>query len=142
MAQTQDEIINNLKKSGQRITKIRTLIIGLFIGSNLPLSAREILNVLEKMQKGVNKTTVYRELEFLVNQDIVKDLDFGDGKKRYELQDNSKHHHHIICINCKRVEDVDLELDLHDEEEKITKSKNFKVLNHSLEFFGLCANCR
>jgi Fur family transcriptional regulator, ferric uptake regulator len=133
------EIINKLKSSGHRITKVRSLIVELFINGDQPLSVQDILDTLEKLNLRVNKTTIYRELEFLGREKIVKEIDFLEGKKRYEL--NSKHHHHIICINCKKVEDVDLKMDLHEEEERIGKLKNFKVLSHSLEFFGLCTNC-
>lgn len=142
MADIHSGIISNLKDSGQRITKVRTQIVELFTKSNLPLSAQEILEDLETRGLKVNKTTVYREIDFLTAQKIIKDLDFGDGKKRFELYDDSKHHHHIICLNCKAIEDVDLKLDLQDEENRISKQKNFQVLNHSLEFFGLCSNCK
>lgn len=141
MVQKPGQIITNLKNSGHRITKARSLIVEIFGNSKTPQSAFDILNHLKVKNAQVNKTTVYRELEFLTVQGIIKEVDFGEGKKRYELDDDTTHHHHIICINCRKVEDVDLKIDLEDEEKRIAKMKNFKVLNHSLEFFGLCGNC-
>lgn len=136
-----EEVINKIRSKGHRITKVRGLVAELFINSSEPLTAQDLILGLETLGLKVNKTTVYRELTFLLNTEIIKGIEFGDGVKRYELL-QEEHHHHVICINCKKVEDVDLAMDLEKEEAKISKDKNFKILNHSLEFFGLCANCR
>lgn len=136
-----EEVINKIRSKGHRITRVRGLVAELFINSSEPLTAQDLISGLHAMEMKVNKTTVYRELTFLLNNGIVKAVDFGDGTKRYELA-GDEHHHHLICINCKKVEDVDLNMDLDKEEAKIAKEKNFKILNHSLEFFGLCSSCQ
>ena len=115
-------------------------MVALLVKAQAPLAALDILQVLEKKKLQVNKTTVYRELDFLGENNIVQEVEFGDKKKRYEISD--KHHHHVVCVQCKRVEDVDLEKDLDMEERKIAKQKGYKIINHSLEFFGLCAKCK
>lgn len=136
-----EEVIDKIRSKGHRITKVRGLVAELFINSSEPLTAQDLILGLDTLGLKVNKTTVYRELTFLLTAGIIKSIDFGDGVKRYELL-QEQHHHHLICINCKKVEDVDLTMDLEKEEAKISKDKNFKILNHSLEFFGLCINCR
>ena len=88
----------------------------------------------------VNKTSVYRQIEVLLGIKLIKEVDFGDGKKRYERVDLG-HHHHLVCDNCKSVSDVTMEKDLEAVEKKIKKLKGFKVQRHSLEFFGLCKKC-
>ncbi len=136
-----EEVINKIRSKGHRITKVRGLVAELFINSSEPLTAQDLILGLETLGLKVNKTTVYRELTFLLDNQIIKAIEFGDGVKRYELL-QEQHHHHIICVNCKKVEDVDLTTDLEKDEAKIAKEKNFKILNHSLEFFGLCSDCR
>lgn len=135
------DILQRLKSKGHRITKARSEIIQVLLADKNPLSVVELATKLQ--QKGIkaNKTTLYRELEFLLFEKIVKEIQFGENKKRYELTDSS-HHHHLVCINCKMVEDIDLVNDLSKQEETIKKNRNFKVMNHSLEFFGLCKNCQ
>ena len=88
----------------------------------------------------VNKTSVYRQIEVLLGIKLIKEVDFGDGKKRYERVDLG-HHHHLVCDSCKSVSDVTMEKDLEAVEKKIKKLKGFKVQRHSLEFFGLCKKC-
>ncbi len=136
-----NDILKQLREQGSRMTKTRNFIVAVFQNNNLPLAELEIRERLAKQGIKVNKTTVYRELEHLKSKNIIKDVDFGDGKKRYELNGDD-HHHHLICTNCKKVEEVHVEDDVSHIEQKINQRKNFKIINHSLEFFGLCRNCK
>lgn len=104
-----------------------------------PVSALEIQKKLLQKKITANKTTVYRELSFLKKQNIILELQFGDRTKRYELI--STHHHHIICTNCDKVEDVELKKDLATAEKMIAKNKKFAMIRHSLEFYGVCRAC-
>ncbi|HEX9722647.1 MAG TPA: transcriptional repressor [Candidatus Paceibacterota bacterium] len=132
----EETILKGLREQGHRVTKVRREMVAMLEGAKVPLAAADILKKLD----GVNKTTVYRELEFLVEQNIAQEVEFGDKKKRYEISD--KHHHHVVCVECKQVEDVDLQADLDGVEKKIAKQKGYKIINHSLEFFGLCSSCK
>jgi len=115
-----------------RNTPARRKIIEIFESSKRPLSASLVLRKIK-----VNKTTVYRELETLLNEKIICEVDFGDGIKRYESTKLS-HHHHLVCKICGEIEDVKIN-------EKIlmvyVNQTNFKIENHSIEFFGRCKNC-
>lgn len=136
-----NDIISKLKLEGYRITPARAKIIDIFIKSSSPISAIDLIQDFKKIKIDINKTTIYRELEFLLNKNLIREVEFGEGKKRYELE-MGKHHHHLVCLNCKKVEDVDLEMDLSVEEKKIEKETGFKIDSHSLEFFGFCKDCQ
>jgi Fur family transcriptional regulator, ferric uptake regulator len=131
----EDKVILNLKGSGLRITPIRKSLISFFIKAASPLSVSDILSEIK-----ANKTTIYREIEVLLKSDQLIEIDFADGKKRYELSELA-HHHHLICLKCHLVQDVILEESLKKEENQIKSSKNFKVMKHNLEFFGYCQKC-
>ncbi len=135
------EIISKLRLGGHRITPIRSRIIDLFIKAQSPISATDLIESFKKSDAKVNKTTIYRELDFLVSENLIRSIEFGEGRKRYELASDS-HHHHLVCLKCKKIEDVDLKTDLSDEELIIEKNTGFKIESHSLEFFGYCKNCR
>ena len=100
-----------------------------------------ISEILERMEGSIDETTVYRTLDALKDKKIVRLLDFQHGHGEYELAD-AKHHHHLVCVQCRKVEDIVLKTDLADEEKRIARGKKFKILDHSLEFFGLCAKCQ
>lgn len=138
--QTSNDILKNLKSKGHKNTRAREAIIEILVKSRTPLSIPEILDLLAKLSLKPNKTTVYREIDFLKDQNLVKEIEFGDGKKRYEI--SSEHHHHIICVNCHSIKDIPMEKELNAKEMKIIKKLGYKPIGHSLEFFGLCQRCQ
>jgi Fur family transcriptional regulator, ferric uptake regulator len=112
---------------------IKQKILNLLENSDLPVSVPDIL-----VKVKANKTTVYRELDQFLSDGLVKEVEFGDGKKRYEIE--KSHHHHLVCKNCGKIEDIEI-----NEKSLLTKIKtksNFKIENHSIEFFGLCNLCQ
>jgi Fe2+ or Zn2+ uptake regulation protein len=134
------DILKQLKSQGTKLTEARSLLIRIFEKHALPQTEMELREKLAKAGIVVNKTTVYRELAYLKDKKIIHQIDFGDDKKRYELKTHN-HHHHIVCTNCKQVDEVHIDHDVGEIEKKIRKHKRFIVKSHSLEFFGLCRDC-
>jgi Fur family ferric uptake transcriptional regulator len=136
-----DGIIEMLRGGGHRITKVRRSLVSIFAVSSRPLSVPELQPLL--LQKGlpVNKTTVYRELEFLLSNKIISELDLLDGAKRYELLLPDHHHHHLVCTKCGTIQCVEMHNDLDELEERISQTYQFRVRSHVLEFFGFCSRC-
>jgi Fe2+ or Zn2+ uptake regulation protein len=133
-------LLVRLKDSGCRITRTRRAALEVLTGSRVLLSADDLRQALAGSGLKVNKTTVYRELSFLKGRGILHEIHFGDGTVRYRICPDT-HHHHVICLNCKRAEAVALGGALEELEAEIGRSKGFRVLHHSLEFFGLCPDC-
>ena len=48
---------------------------------------------------------------------------------------------HVICIKCKKIVDPDLE-SLEEMTKEVSSETDFKILNHRLDFFGICSDCR
>jgi Fe2+ or Zn2+ uptake regulation protein len=134
-------VVSHLRESGFKVTKYRVALVELFENYTEPLSVGEIVDRLASSTLYPNKTTLYRELDFLVGAGLVREIDLGDSRKRYELYAR-EHHHHLVCKQCERIEDVVLEEDIVLMERKIAKMRNFEVKSHMLEFFGLCSHCR
>ncbi len=130
-----------MTKNNTRTTPIRTAILEILSKIKKPLTTQEILCALDKKNINANKTTVYRQLESLKKNHLVNEVHFNDRNTRYEINEEGSHHHHLVCIKCKKVDDISLPEDLHDQEKIVLKKNNFKVLQHYLEFFGLCKNC-
>ena len=66
------QVIEYLKVKGNRITKIRKSVIDIFHKATTPLSIQDVLNELRNLNLFPNKTTAYREIEFLLMQGVIK----------------------------------------------------------------------
>ena len=135
-------ILAELREGGYRLTPARRAIVQVLCDARAPLGAPDIIGLMASMGKGVNKTTVYRELEFLKTQRLVAEVLVGDGLRRYELMPAGNHHHHLVCNECSAVECVEVESCVGEDVRQIEKKSDFKVTDHSLKFFGLCAKCK
>ncbi len=136
-----ESIIESLRSRGFRITKVRRGVLEMLTSASQPLSAPEILQLIKNTLPNVNKTTIYRELDFLTSEGIVSEIDILEGMKRYEIATASHHHHHLVCTDCNSIQCVEMENDLDELEQKIRARHNFTVQSHVLEFFGHCSRC-
>lgn len=109
--------------------------------SPVPASAHEVMEVLKQKNVRTDLATIYRTLDLFGELGLVEKIQFGDKTARYELTaGQTHHHHHLICDNCGKVEDIPL-----DEKVltgQIEEKSKFKVDRHSLEFFGMCVKCQ
>lgn len=87
--------------------------------------------------------TVYRSMHLLESMGMVKRFDFGEGGARFELlaEGDDGHHHHLVCIHCADIVEIE-ECLLRDLEEGIAVRNGFKAVTHKLEFFGVCPRCQ
>lgn len=118
-----------------RQTTFHKHILTLLNSSQAPLSVSEIL---EKVP--ANKTTIYRQLNSLIQHRLVQATRFTDRKVRYEPA-NRTHHHHLVCTKCDQVSDISLPLELVPSAQQVASRNRFLIQDHYLEFFGLCQNC-
>ncbi|MBP2674424.1 MAG: Fur family transcriptional regulator [Deltaproteobacteria bacterium] len=87
----------------------------------------------------IGTVTVYRTLRLLARMGYAKELDFGDGARRYE-SNLSSHHDHLVCTACGTViefEDPDIEK----LQDLVTRRHGFQPAAHRLEIFGRCRKC-
>jgi len=134
------KLIENIKAIGGRVTKTRTAVLDCLLTSKQPLAAAVILERLKKKQISVNRTTVYREIAFLVEHNFVREVRLLGQASLFELAQG--HHHHLICTRCDCVKTIAMGDHLHEQEQKIGRKEKFEITGHSLEFYGLCDKCR
>jgi len=135
-----DTFSSQLRHAGFRMTKVRLAILKFLIDQHCALSAQDMLALLSKQRLKPNISTIYRELQFLTVRDIAQEVVFKDGVIRYELREGA-HHHHLVCNACDTVEPIEMEKHLEAVEKSIHQNQKFRVLSHSLEFYGICAGC-
>ncbi len=124
-------------------TVIRKNIIDCFKKSKYPLSYEDLIDYLKKKKIDFNRSTVFRNLNYLTENNFLIKVNFGDGKIRYELKEKD-HHHHVICRKCKKVYDFydhDLDKIIRKLEKKLTRKNKIRIDSHQFEFFGQCQKC-
>ena len=133
-----EDLRGKLSEHGYKMTPQRKEILQIFVDHSdyHHMSAEDVYGILREKKSEIGLATVY--LGILVR------MEFGDGCARYELSTadpNIHHHHHLICLKCKKV--IEFEEDLLDElEADIAKKSGFQILNHEVKFFGYCSECR
>lgn len=122
-----------------RTTKARTIITDIISSAPTPVDAASILAQVQQKDPSINRATVFRTLNKLVEEGAATKVDFGEGRARYESA--SHHHHHLICTKCNSIEAVDI-CQAEEVIAQAAQSKNFTVTSHKLEYFGVCHRCK
>lgn len=127
-----------IKNGGMKLTPRRKAIIRIFIEAGKHLSPEEVWGELQKLFDRCGLPGVYRNLEGLAECGVLTRVQISDRKKHYGLCPigPDHHHHHVICIECGKVEDIRE----HGRDES-PKIRGYKVLNHFFQVNGICQDC-
>ena len=88
----------------------------------------------------VSRATVYRTLGLLVEGGFLESLDTGKGELLYEHVLGHRHHDHLVCVECGRIEEFRDER-IEELQREAALRKGFTLLYHDLRLFGRCASC-
>jgi len=137
------DVEEKLRAGEYKLTSRRECILMVLLeNKGRHLSAEEVYNLVKAKTSDVGLATVYRTLELFTEFAVVDSMDFGDGRRRYELRDvASHHHHHLICLKCGEIIEADEDL-LEELEAKVSRQFGFEVHNHELKILGHCRKCR
>lgn len=103
-------------------------------------SAQDIHEILERRGERVGLSTVYRNLQALVESGAVDALRGDDGEVRYR-QCSTGHHHHLVCRHCGRT--IEIEGPTVERWANAEAAKHgFSDVSHVLEIFGTCDACQ
>jgi Fur family ferric uptake transcriptional regulator len=141
---SRDELAINLREKGFRLTPQREKIIDIFY--NLPegehLSAEDLHLILRQDHADISLATSYRTLKLLASLGVLRELDFAEDHKHYELmRDPESPHHHIICAECGATEEFESP-DAFNLSVAIAQQKNYQLLDIQLKLFVVCPSCQ
>jgi Fur family ferric uptake transcriptional regulator len=139
MVSNRDQIKNLLmNKSKPETTKRQQQLLNELKRCTDELSGQELHRKLHNGENTMGLTTVYRNLQALVKQGLIRSRHLPNGEVLYAPVERDIHH--LTCVSCGEttqlkgcpVKTIDLS--------KKT-SNNFELLFHTLEYFGLCQTC-
>ncbi|MCH7584014.1 MAG: transcriptional repressor [Acidobacteria bacterium] len=142
MSQIVDQIADRLG-ADIRLTRGRREVVDALTRARGPLSAAEIHLSLDG---GVPLSSIYRTLTVLTDAEVVALHRSRDGVTRYELAEPLQHHHHhLVCVECGRIEDVQFdepaEIVVHEIVSRVASGRGFRAVSHTLEIEGSCERC-
>ncbi len=127
-----------LRGAGLKATRQRLDLLEVLSKEKRPLSVVELKQKLPT----IDQVTIYRSLEAMCAQYLVRKVDMRGTAVHYELLATRKHHHHVLCSICGMIEDVDACLPKDLAQRVLRGTKNFSEINsHTLEFTGRCKRC-
>lgn len=133
--------LEHIQKAGLRKTAQRDLILEIFLRTEEHLSSEDLYWLVQKKDKSVGHTTVYRTLKLLTDAGLAREVRFGDGKTYYEHHYNLEHHDHMICTDCGKVIEF-FSPELEQLQETMAAKFDFKLTHHNLRILGVCAECQ
>lgn len=134
-----DVIIQKLRDKGHKITPQRLAIARILAESKGHPSVDNIYDQIKKDFPTMSLATVYRNIFLIKSFGEVLELGFPDGSNRYD-GNKPYPHPHVICIQCGKIMDPHLD-SLDDMKKEVAAETNFTILNHRLDFFGICSKC-
>jgi Fe2+ or Zn2+ uptake regulation protein len=132
------ELAELLRERGLRATSQRVVMHRLLRDQARHVSAEELLSEAGEKLPGVSLPTVYATLELFEQLGIVRRVNGGGGTLLWDTRADT--HHHMICRNCGRIEDMETPVDLERARRSAARS-GFKADRAEVVVSGLCREC-
>jgi Fur family transcriptional regulator, ferric uptake regulator len=134
-------ILDTLRQRQFRITPQRKIIIAALTQNDDPqhLTAEEVFVIVQTQSSAVNLATVYRTLNFLVEQGLAQRADLGERGVVYSSLRHGPHIH-LVCRQCGQVIEADAE-PLSALAQQCQQAYGFALNLHHISLPGLCAAC-
>lgn len=144
MEQSEDvvrEVETQCRERGLRLTPTRKRVLEMVIAADGPVKAYDLLDQLKSEQPKAAPPTVYRALEFLLENHFIHRL---ESLNAFVSCFHPSHMHHgqfLICERCQAVIEIH-ESSLQKDLAAIAQRNQFKTTRQVLEIYGTCSSCR
>lgn len=122
-----------------RLTKQRRVILDILKSTDTHPTADWVYTKARRQIKNVSLGTIYRNLNLLTKESLIKKFDFGFGLSRFD--GCMEPHSHLICDACGSILDLPPEknqIDMTDLENKT----GYAISTYEIEFHGICPKCK
>lgn len=127
----------SLKSIGLKATFPRLKILELFENSEIRhLTAEDVYKILINEGMDIGLATVYRVLTQFEQAGLLERHYFESGKAVFEMNEG-KHHDHLVCVNCGRVEEF-YDAEIERRQALIAKERGFTIQEHALYLYVEC----
>jgi Fur family peroxide stress response transcriptional regulator len=135
-----ETMVEKLKEHEFRITPQRLAVLKILAKSEGHPSVEDIFKKLKPDFPTTSIATIYKTVNLMKEIGEVIELDFSEESNRYD-GNRPYPHPHLICTRCKTVVDPDMAT-VEDLSKELARKTGYKILNHRLDFFGVCPRCQ
>jgi Fur family ferric uptake transcriptional regulator len=127
----------SLKNIGLKATGPRLKILQLFETSDVRhMTAEDVYRMLINENIDIGLATVYRVLTQFEQAGLLERHFFESGKAVFEIN-HGKHHDHLVCVDCGRVEEF-YDPEIERRQNKIAEDRGFTIQEHALYLYAQC----
>jgi len=137
MKDTFDGLLRELRL---KVTSRRRAVLEVMTAESTFLSPEEIWQKVRRLVRNVGLPTVYRILDELASAGVITKVLHDNRQLYYYLCTNTGHHHHFVCLACRKVEDVNL-CGVEALEQEVAERIKGALFSHTLQLQGLCREC-
>ncbi|HEY6537875.1 MAG TPA: transcriptional repressor [Candidatus Dormibacteraeota bacterium] len=135
-------VARRLEAIRQRYTRGRRLLVDSLLRARRPLTVTEIVSGGSELPA----SSAYRNLAILEQAAVVRRVQLSGEFARYELSEElTSHHHHLVCVDCGSVVDVNppplLEANVSATAKEVAAATGFRLESHRLDLIGHCQAC-
>ena len=122
----------------RRNTVQKELVMNAVLSLRCHATADEVYNYIKAEYPNVSKTTVYRNLNLLAEDGLIRKIQIPGEADRFDHLTHD--HYHIRSLKCGKVFDVDMAV-VPDMESRINDKHGFVFLGCDVVFKGICPDC-
>lgn len=126
---------------GRRFTPIRRKVLELLLNHERSLKAYELLDEIRAIHPNATPPTVYRALDFLLEEGLVHRVDTLNSFMACGDAGGAPHNLLVVCTGCGAVAEIQDDIVRNRLADRI-KSAGFQLGGDEIEVKGLCAACR
>ena len=132
-----------LAEHDQQYTANRRAIVDALASAGGPITLPDLLAADDSLAQ----SSAYRSLSVLTDIGAVRRLVHVGDHALFELDEHlTEHHHHLICERCGAVIDVTLpeplERAIDQSFDAVAAASGFAPTHHTVDLYGVCADCR
>ena len=121
-------------------SKQREVIIEALKKTHTHTTAEELYNIVKKKYPNISKSTVYRNVNILLENNAIRKIKMLSGADRYDYV--FQEHYHAICEKCGNVFDFMYDFGGEKIKEAIKNQTGIIAKTNSITIYGICDKCK
>ena len=135
------EMRASMSKLGVNVTPRRAKVLETLASTDCHPTVNQIHSEVRRIYPSTSLATIYNTIEILKEAGQVLELEFSGSPNRYDgLRPDS--HPHLICLNCRSVEDMD-GFEIEDVSlERVSNATGYNLVRQRTDYYGICPVCQ